>query len=105
MSYEGYEQLICENGHEFAVDAYETMYSDNPHEGIKCHICGGKVVWWNAVDLTNGSLDEEGNRIDGVVILFTKIPAAYCHCDHCGNNHIKTAATVRIPEEGVGHRI
>lgn len=105
MSYEGYEQLICENGHEFSIDAYETMYSDNPYAEIKCPVCEGKVVWWNAVDLTNGSWDDDGERIDGYVELEIKTTAVHCECAACGDKHVKTAATVKIPEEGVGHKI
>jgi len=110
MSYEGYEQLICENGHEFSIDAYETMtYSDDvcddPHKEIKCPVCEGKVVWWNAVDLTNGSWDDDGERIDGYFELDIKTTAVHCECAVCGDKHVKTAATVRIPDESVGHRL
>lgn len=44
MSYEGYEQHICENGHRFDI------YND---ESPKCYHCGAASVWYNSVDDTN----------------------------------------------------
>jgi len=69
MSFEGYHQLLCKNGHEWSRDVYEdysfdgTDYSDNMKNTI-CPQCKEKVVWWNLVDLTNGSYDEYFLAID-----------------------------------------
>lgn len=62
MSFEGYYQLLCKNGHTTSIDCY--VHDDE----MKCH-CGENFVWKNLVDVTNGSFDEEGNRIDGYVEL------------------------------------
>jgi len=48
MSYEGYYQCICENGHRFDYDV---------HNEENCE-CGAKTVFSNSVDQTNGY--EEG---------------------------------------------
>jgi len=45
MSYEGYEQYWCKNGHYWAADCYSP-------EPI-CHICKEKAVFENSVDETN----------------------------------------------------
>jgi hypothetical protein len=49
MSFEGYFQLLCANGHYFTADAY---YYDT-HEDCPCLACGAEVVWENLVDTTN----------------------------------------------------
>lgn len=48
MSYEGYEEYLCEDGHYFAVDSYDNNGSV-PH----CD-CGKRAEWWHSVDQTNG---------------------------------------------------
>jgi hypothetical protein len=50
MSYEGYTQNICPNGHQFITSPY---YGES-----KCPICGEGAGWSNEVDQTNG--DEYG---------------------------------------------
>lgn len=52
MSYEGYGELLCANGHYHAHDAY----IDEPEE---CPICGALWAYSHGVDQTNGV--EEGN--------------------------------------------
>jgi len=88
MSYEGYEQVLCENGHYHTYDCYDFWEA----KGWSCPNCGAKAVWSNMVDVTNGSyetdeegrilLDKEGNeiRIDGYVELCI---LDECKCDHC----------------------
>jgi len=96
MSYEGYEQFLCENGHFWTVDCYDSR--------TKCPDCKGKAVWFNGVDLTNGSWDDNGRRIDGYVKLEIDVPAEECTCEKCGHKHNKTVATYKIPKNK-GHRI
>ena len=51
MSYEGYEQHICANGHRFDMPCgYQYWEAE---EAPKCG-CGAKSVWYNPVDQTNG---------------------------------------------------
>ena len=99
MSYEGFEQFLCKNGHYYTVDAY----GDKPKE---CYTCGAKFVWWNAVDQTNGSYeyDECGNevQIDGYIELLLEKEQEYCVCS-CGYKHLKSAPVYKIPEVG-GHK-
>ena len=47
MSYEGYYQIICENGHYSCVSE---SYGEHP---ITCHECNAEPKWTNAVDETN----------------------------------------------------
>jgi len=59
MSWEGYYQLICKNGHYWTDDA---SYMDD--QDCICPICKSKPVWHNTVDITNGSFEGK-RRIDG----------------------------------------
>ena len=85
MSYEGYSQFLCKNGHESLRDCYED-------DLIICPKCNEQIVWSNMVDTTNGSYDEEGNQIDGYVDLKIKEQK----CCSCCNNILETI--YEIPE-------
>jgi hypothetical protein len=90
MSYEGFEQVLCSNGHYYIFDCYDFWEAENWH----CPTCGAKATWSNMVDTTNGSYetDEEGRilynkegkeiRIDGYVEMHI---LDKCKCDHCGS--------------------
>ena len=94
MSYEGYVQYLCKNGHARTRDAYD----DFERGEYKCDACGAGLAWENHVDLTNGSFDMDGKtRIDGFVELEVDKPAEMCKCDKCGNEHIIKEATYKIP--------
>ena len=47
MSYEGYEEYLCEQGHHLVYDCYEM-------EPVICFHCGSKLTYWHPVDQTNG---------------------------------------------------
>lgn len=55
MSYEGYTQKLCSNGH---YHTYSAFYVGEEDDNIVCPICSAKMVWSNEVDDTNG--DEYG---------------------------------------------
>jgi hypothetical protein len=50
MSYEGYEQCICKNGHYFELDV---MYFWHEPENAVCDECEAPAAWRNSVDTTN----------------------------------------------------
>jgi hypothetical protein len=100
MSFEGYYQILCARGHEGAED----QYTDPLPEICDEDNCSAKIVWWNLVDQTNGSLDENCTRIDGYVELEIAIPAVPCTCK-CGHLHYLSNNTFKIPPEGIGHHV
>ena len=53
MSYEGYEQCICQNGHYFINNDIYNNYNDDD-TNPKCDTCDAPAVWINGVDDTNG---------------------------------------------------
>ena len=99
MSFEGYYQIVCENGHQFTKDAYD--FGDATE--AKCPFCKEDAVWWNLVDVTNGS-HEGDERIDGFLQLKIKESVETCTCDKCNNVHVVKEPTYKIPE-GKGHKV
>lgn len=65
MSFEGYYQVLGVCGHYTTIDCYECP----DFSKWACPECGASVYWVNLVDVTNGSFDSVGNRIDGYVDL------------------------------------
>ena len=49
MSFEGYYQLICKNGHAYNAELYSS------EEETPCPDCNEECIWWNLVDTTNDS--------------------------------------------------
>lgn len=86
MSYEGYTQTLCINGHYKEIDC-----NDNIEK--YCKKCKKELVWFNSVDLTNGSYNQKGKRIDGYINL--KVSKRIV-CKHC-----KTALDIiyKIPKK------
>ena len=94
MSYEGYNQVLCEKGHYHTFDAYDS-YS---RLDWKCPVCQSKVAWDNSVNLTNGSYEGK-KRIDGYVKLKIDVPSKTCVCKKCKNKHKITECTYKIPKK------
>ena len=95
MSYEGYEQLLCKNGHPCGIDCYATRPD-------KCEVCGADIVWYYPVDVTNGSDPETG---DGMPYKFEiDVPAKTCTCPTCGITHVVEPARYKIPTNA-GNRL
>jgi len=96
MSYEGYSQFLCKNGHLWTKDCNELMYNDKKQ---KCPVCGKEEVWENMVDVTNGSYDDDGTRIDGFIELKRRSERSGV-CSACGEKHI-CETTYYIPEKEI----
>lgn len=93
MSYEGFSQFLCKEGHYWSEDCY-----DADVRTTKCQF-GHKAIWENMVDITNGSYEtnpETGKeeRIDGYVELEPKLTNK---CDKCKS---VLEQTFKIPRKG-----
>jgi hypothetical protein len=53
MSYEGYTQRLCKNGHYFESDANLHWYSEEEQKEMTTCDCGSDTAWTNEVDETN----------------------------------------------------
>ena len=107
MSFEGYYQALCENGHSCVRELWEDDWGN-----FECEVCHvDKVAWWNLVDVTNGSWDDDGTRIDGYAELEVDRVVDMCVCPTCQAEHVRVGAdgismvsTYKIPKKR-GHRI
>lgn len=102
MSFEGYYQILCKNGHYHCEDCYSS-YGYGDTLVWRCPECQEQVAWENLVDITNGTYeqDEEGNmiRIDGYIELQKKTEALYEECPTCKVSRLLKSATYHIPGE------
>ncbi len=111
MSYEGYERMLCAEGHLWQVDSM-AMYSQYEESTMLCPECQGKPVWFNSVDQTNGcgKLDGTSGEVQpdhsdcmcGIVMLEENTPSVICICEGCGNKHVSKGCTYKIPPSKVG---
>jgi hypothetical protein len=99
MSYEGFVQYLTDKGHYFSLDTYD----DGPEAYLRETLPGETIVWKNYVDQTNGSWDEDGNRIDGFVELETEVRERTSECKHCGR--YDEDVRYKLPPIGQGNRI
>jgi hypothetical protein len=89
MSYEGYNQLICVNGHYTTADCY--------HQHEICFICAGKIVFNNAVDETN--CEAIGVIPDQYLEKLKLTDSVCCTCESCRHRHVKEIAIYRCPTD------
>ena len=93
MSYEGFSQLICSEGHYWTLDC-------NIVEDLQknlCPICKKPAVFENMVDITNGSFDDDGTRIDN--FIEPEIDKEVKLICKCGNEHVCSCSTYKIPKK------
>jgi len=83
MSYEGYVQCLCSNGHYF--------HGDGRGDPAPCPVCKSPVVWENNVDETN--CDSYG-EIDMEQLIAQRAGTATCNLGHV---HETSPAIYRIP--------
>ena len=93
MSYEGYEQCICENGHYFQNDdIFSGMYDDDWKP--ECPECKSPAAWINSVDCTN--VWDDGVIPDSALesFLISKAEQETCNLGHV---HQTKPAVYRVP--------
>lgn len=87
MSYEGYDEFLCQNGHYWTVDAMTMMHGEDGEKDkvTICGVCHHKAVYVAAVDETNGVDTEVPETIPAPkkLIGHTDIPLT----DHYGNRY------------------
>ena len=85
MSYEGYSQVICADGHYFERDCFDNS---------TCY-CGAEDAWENGIDQTNGP--NQGEILEEDINKFLIEPSKAETCKHCGHTKIIGEAIYRIP--------
>jgi hypothetical protein len=121
MSFEGYYQFLCKNGHSREEDAHQYFMS-SPEEDFVCDICEEGLAWIHLVDTTNGSFcdcpageaawfgigenneepkscgDCDNGMIDGFVELKIATPAKIEKCN-LGHDHVLEEPTFKVPTD------
>lgn len=106
MSFEGYYQRLCENGHYSAIDVYAGDFQDL--DDWECAVCDAPLAWEQLVDETNG-IDPETGECPGSVYLEIAVQPKICICKECGHTHevdpprYTIPAKYKIPEKE-GHK-
>lgn len=85
VSFEGYDQCICEKGHLFTT----------PHWGDRVCECGAFTAFFNSVDDTN--CDQYGTIIDWSSLLIEGEKTETCPC--CKHTKTVDQARYRIPTD------
>ncbi len=96
MSYEGYEEKLCENGHLSSCDAYKQKNIDT------CGFCKKSFVFIHNVDETNGPfyLDDGTPHPDTIPYPFKEIGFDDdWKEDYYGNRYAKKVPRYEIPEK------
>lgn len=88
MSYEGYNEYLCPEGHRWNMDCES--------ENLSCPTCGQEQVWSNSVDNTNCYLD--GAIPEEVWKQFEIEPEIEETCN-LGHKHVVKSAKYRIPTD------
>ncbi len=79
MSYEGYTNHFCSNGHYLA---YRDCYDND--DNLYC-FCGSKVFFTESIDETNGCCCEDGKTCcahSHVLQKQIRVDKKPCHCNH-----------------------
>jgi len=109
MSFSGFYQILCENGHLSECDAIDFFSS---LDSFQCPVCKGKLAHSNIVNQTNCCVGKENcpfseeeriscNQIGIGYMVFEVIkPAAEETCKECGHTKIVKHTVYKIPEKG-----
>ena len=94
MSFEGYDQLLCSQGHLSIADCYDSVELYSKNELCRC---GEVFVFRHIVDQTNGYDETNPDNCD---MKFEEITPEEVEVCNLGHEHIIKEATYRIPERG-----
>lgn len=103
MSWEGYYHILCENGHRFTNWSmpYENgpwieNFDEYPEVTWTCPICGAKMIWFEIINVTNGSDEETG---EGIATELEFLDEKICVCEKCGVKHHYDTPTYKMPKK------
>ena len=92
MSFEGFDQLLCDNGHLREFDIY--LAPDLNNEGNRCPNCAAVFVWRHTVDETNGYVLDDPSTHRHPLEVATEQETKQCNLGH---SHVTVEATYKIP--------
>jgi hypothetical protein len=89
MSYEGFEEHLCANGHLRIFDAFDSIID----EDMKCN-CGAPFVFCHSVNQTNGVIAGDSSTVGYHFRIDT--PAKFEICN-LGHRHVIEEIRYKIP--------
>ena len=92
MSYEGYEEGLCENGHYHSWDCYGDPPATCDVAMGKDTVCGKELVWCNSVDQTNGDGEDQKAMLEVLEEAKTET------CPTCHHTEVVAVIRYKIPE-------
>ncbi len=99
MSYEGYTEYLCNNGHLTQQDAMYEMYVEEVKECCRCH---SSFIFRHSVDQTNGIEYQENGEPYPDTISYPFEENGFedvWHKDHYGNKYAVKVILYKIPEK------
>lgn len=110
MSYEGYDKVLCENGHVNHWNSHDEenpvgFYGSDEKRAKCCPDCGGRFVWYCSVDQTNCDIDEKTGLEPGDVELVLLEEAKFETCPCCNHSKLISEEVYQIPHPEKGCHI
>lgn len=96
MSYEGYVERLCVDGHLFTYDVYEGLPEN-------CPTCQKEWAFSHSVDQTNGiEYDDDGKEYPNTVNYPFEVAGydEHWHVDHHGNKYATKSPRYKVPNDG-----
>ncbi len=96
MSYEGYVEKLCSNGHLSSVDAHDDYEED------KCHRCKKPFVFIHHVDQTNGIEEDENGEPHPYTVGYPFEKDGFddeVYVDHYDNKYFVKILRYKIPKK------
>ena len=91
MSWEGWGQCLCKNGHEYSIGQYDEG------DSLICPYCKSAQAWVHWVDETNGCMCEDRSCPAHKLPLKVKTEAVFSDCECCGHRRLVGYPTYEIP--------
>lgn len=94
MSYEGFEQVLCKNGHLREFDCWNSV--ELFHAGDLCPVCNEVYVYRHGVNETNWIIEDDPSTMRRSFMV--NVPECRETCN-LGHQHIVVEARYKIPEK------
>lgn len=92
MSYEGYVEGLCKNGHRAVWDAYEDV-PEKCKAVLDGKPCEAAIVFENDIDDTNCDMAGAITNWERFIVS----PLELGTCDHCKHTHVQNDIRYRVP--------
>ena len=83
MSYSGWVQILCKNGHYATADCWDFPKFKESDCGVlwTCPVCGELAVWYNSINTTNGGYCEKWDKESNICEEENDYDVEWARCD------------------------